>query len=43
MSTPLMTDSKVDAEQLQAFAMQMRAALFTPEDPAYESHRSSGP
>jgi hypothetical protein len=25
MSTPLMTDSKVDAEQLQAFAMQMRA------------------
>jgi hypothetical protein len=26
MSTPLMTDSKVDAEQLQAFAMQMRGA-----------------
>jgi hypothetical protein len=28
-----MTDSKVDAEQLQAFAMQMRGPILTPEDP----------
>ena len=40
MSTPLMTDSKVDAEQLQAFAMQMRGPVLTPEDPAYEEART---
>jgi FAD/FMN-containing dehydrogenase len=40
MSTPLMTDSKVDAEQLQAFTMQMRGPVLTPEDPAYEEART---
>ena len=40
MSTPLMTGSKVDAEQLQAFAMQMRGPVLTPEDPAYEEART---
>jgi FAD/FMN-containing dehydrogenase len=35
-----MTDSKVDAEQLQAFAMQMRGPVLTPEDPAYEEART---
>jgi FAD/FMN-containing dehydrogenase len=40
MSTPLMTDSKVDTEQLQAFAMQMRGPVLTPEDPAYEKART---
>jgi FAD/FMN-containing dehydrogenase len=40
MSTPLMTGSKVDAEQLQAFAVQMRGPVLTPEDPAYEEART---
>jgi FAD/FMN-containing dehydrogenase len=35
-----MTDSKVDAGQLQAFAMQMRGPVLTPEDPAYEEART---
>jgi len=35
-----MTGSKVDAEQLQAFAMQMRGPVLTPEDPAYEEART---
>ena len=35
-----MTGSKVDAEQLQAFAVQMRGPVLTPEDPAYEEART---
>jgi len=40
MSTPLMTASKVDAEALQAFAMQLRGPVLTPKDPAYEEARA---
>jgi FAD/FMN-containing dehydrogenase len=39
MSTPLVTEPKVDAEALQAFALQMRGPVLTPEDPAYEEAR----
>jgi hypothetical protein len=34
MSAPTTTVPGVDAEALQAFAMQMRGPVLTPEDPA---------
>ena len=40
MSAPTATMPKVDAEALQAFAMQMRGPVLTPEDPGYEEARA---
>jgi FAD/FMN-containing dehydrogenase len=39
MSAPTTTAPEVDAEALQAFAMQMRGPVLTPEDPGYEETR----
>jgi FAD/FMN-containing dehydrogenase len=39
MSVPTATELKVDTEALQAFAMQMRGPILTPEDPGYEEAR----
>jgi FAD/FMN-containing dehydrogenase len=39
MSAPTATVPNVDAETLQAFAMQMRGPVLTPDDPAYEETR----
>jgi FAD/FMN-containing dehydrogenase len=40
VSAPTATMPKVDAEALQAFAMQMRGPVLTPEDPGYEEARA---
>lgn len=39
MTAPMVTKPKVDAEALQAFAMQMRGRVLTPEDADYEEAR----
>jgi FAD/FMN-containing dehydrogenase len=39
MSAPTTTVPEVDAEALQAFAMQMRGRVLTPKDPGYEDTR----
>lgn len=39
MSAPTTTVREVDAEALQAFAMQMRGPVLTPDDPGYEETR----
>jgi FAD/FMN-containing dehydrogenase len=39
MTAPMVTKPKVDAEALQAFAMQMRGRVLTPEQADYEEAR----
>jgi hypothetical protein len=39
MSAPTATVANVDADALQAFAMEMRGPVLTPENPGYEESR----
>jgi FAD/FMN-containing dehydrogenase len=39
MTAPTATVANVDADALQAFAMQMRGPVLTPENPGYEEGR----